>query len=84
MMDIHYAEIFTPLQKVKQLYKERRAEEGPVVPMVKLMPGKEQITLGLDSSEETWIKDGWSLCPLSSFCVRKLLMGLFLGLPKFM
>ena len=69
---------------MKQLYKERRAEEGPVVPMVKFLSGEEQITLDLDTSEETWSKDGWSLCPLSSFCVRKLLMGLFLGLPKFM
>ena len=57
------------MQKVRELYKEERAEKGPVVPMVKLMSGEEQITLDLDTSKETWTKDGWRLCPLSSFCV---------------
>ena len=60
------------LQKVKQLYCEKqKAEKGPVVPMVKFLPGEEKITLDLDTSRETWTKDGWNLCPLSSFCVRE-------------
>ncbi|CAI8045201.1 hypothetical protein GBAR_LOCUS25022 [Geodia barretti] len=76
-LNIHEAHITVTLkkelliEKVKQLYKERRAEEGPVVPMVKLMPGKDQITLDLDTSEETWSKDGWSPVSFSSFCYPK-------------
>ena len=59
-----------PLQKVKQLYCEQQgAEIGPVVLMVKFVSGEKQITL--DTPDETWTKDSWSLCPLSSPCVRK-------------
>ena len=53
---------------MKQLYKERGAEIGPVVGMVKFAPGEEQIKL--DTSDETWIKDGWRVCPLMLLCVR--------------
>jgi hypothetical protein len=54
---------------VKQLYKKEGAEIGPVVGMVKFAPGEEQVTL--DTSDETWIKDGWSLCPLRLLCITK-------------
>ena len=64
--------MFAPMQRVKQLYcQERRAEQGPIASAaVQFIPGVEEITSDLDMSKEYWIKDGWNLCPLNSFCVR--------------
>ena len=56
---------------MRQLYRERGADVGPVVPMIKLT-GEEQIKL--DTAEETWTKDGWNLCPLSSLIVRIMMI----------
>ena len=68
---------------MKQLYKKEGAEIGPVVGMVKFAPGEEQVTL--DTSDETWIKDGWSLCPLRLLCVSiYILLNLILKLSKCM
>ena len=46
---------------MSQLYKERRAEEGPTIPTVQLVGD----SISLDISDPKWTKDGWEMCFLA-------------------
>ena len=67
---------------------EKKAEEGPNVRKIEFVRGVEQITLDTprdqDTSRDTWEKDGWSLCPLSSSSLKVWLIAHPIHVLKFL